>query len=140
MFFLLDFQLYKLKALDEAVEVSYGIYDMFTNKKGGLGQVSPQYHLTSTIDAKSIKATKPCTTTYKDLSGGVFSKKTNYMVLPRVNYFLHYLENKYSRLTKIIQNHFLYFNSANWSNNFFWEHYKWFFKMVNIRSFTNATI
>ena len=68
---------YKLKALDEAVEVSYGIYDMFTNKKGGLGQVSPQYHLTSTIDAKSIKATKPCTTTYKDLSGGVFSKKTN---------------------------------------------------------------
>lgn len=68
---------YKLKALDEAIDVSHGIYDAFTKKKGGLGGVSPQYHLTSTIDAKSIKATKPCTTTYIDMSGGVFSKKSN---------------------------------------------------------------
>ena len=68
---------YKLKALDEAIDVSNGIYDIFTDKKGGLGKVSPQYHLTSTIDAKSIKATKPCTTTYLDLSGGVFSQKSN---------------------------------------------------------------
>ncbi len=68
---------YKIKALDEAIDVSQGIYDAFTEKKGGLGSVSPQYHLTSTIDAKSIKATKPCTTTYLDLSGGVFSKKSD---------------------------------------------------------------
>ena len=68
---------YKIKALDEAIEVSENIYNTFTEKKGGLGSISPQYHLTSTIDAKSIKATKPCTTTYVDESGGVFSKKSN---------------------------------------------------------------
>lgn len=67
---------YKIKALDEALEVSESIYDTFTQKKGGLGSISPQYHLTSTIDAKSIKATKPCTTTYVDQGGGVFSKKS----------------------------------------------------------------
>ena len=76
IFYLFDIsKSYKLKALDEAIEVSENIFDSFTDKKNGLGSISPQYHLTSTIDAKSIKATKPCTTTYLDSGGGVFSRK-----------------------------------------------------------------
>lgn len=63
---------YKEKALDEAIEVSEYIYDVFTDTKF-LGSVSPQYHLAGTIDAKSIKSTKPCTTIYKNSNTNIFS-------------------------------------------------------------------
>jgi len=77
VFYLFDIsKSYKLKSLDEAIEVADATYNIFTDRKG-LGSISPQYHLSGTIDAKSIKATKPCTTTYKKPAGGVFNQNEN---------------------------------------------------------------
>ena len=84
MYYLFDVsKSYKQKALNEAIEVSEKIYSVFTSKKNGLGSVSPQYHLTGTIDSNSIKSTKPCTVIYDDNSGGLFN--TNKKELPSLS-------------------------------------------------------
>ena len=91
---------YKQKALNEAIEVSEKIYSVFTSKKNGLGSVSPQYHLTGTIDSNSIKSTKPCTVIYDDNSGGLFN--TNKKELPSLSPCLEKIYNlPYSMNTDI---------------------------------------
>lgn len=74
MFYLFDIsKSYKEKSLNEALEVSEGIFNYFVDSKG-FGKISPQFHSTGTIDANSIKSSKPCTSSYINTNKGVFDR------------------------------------------------------------------
>ena len=84
--------------MNEAIEARKFI--VFSQAKNGLGSVSPQYHLTGTIDSNSIKPYKPCTVIYDDNSGGLFN--TNKKELPSLSPCLEKIYNlPYSMNTDI---------------------------------------
>ena len=66
---------FKDDALPTSVEVANKIYSGFIDKNTILGNTFPQYLMTSTIDANSIKTNTPCNVTVDaPLPGAVFKK------------------------------------------------------------------